>query len=156
MNTLPCIPSTMLVERSVLADLLPLTHRHGADDVGMKIELARRPTSTSWTNRSWNGGARTTRCRVRGSTSRAGNSSFGRTRTATRSFPSGFARETVAQTHVRTGHKRLEERCWSLRATLAFVRAAYVAPEHHRADFALVVASLLGRPGLSALDQVRD
>jgi len=42
LNTFPCIPSTMLIEHDVVESLLPLGHRHGADDSGMKVELALR------------------------------------------------------------------------------------------------------------------
>ncbi len=38
----PCVTSTMLIERELLADLLPLADRPGADDLGLMIRLARR------------------------------------------------------------------------------------------------------------------
>ncbi|WP_080510287.1 glycosyltransferase [Halococcus salifodinae] len=36
-----CYNTTMLIRRAVIDAIMPLTNRHGADDVGMKIELAR-------------------------------------------------------------------------------------------------------------------
>jgi len=41
-STSPAMMGTMLIERSVIEDITPFRHRHGADDIGMKIELARR------------------------------------------------------------------------------------------------------------------
>lgn len=38
----PSSPSAMLIERALLEEILPLADRPGADDLGMKIELARR------------------------------------------------------------------------------------------------------------------
>ncbi|MFW5978323.1 MAG: glycosyltransferase family 2 protein, partial [Halohasta sp.] len=38
----PSSTSTMLIDREVLADCLPLSDRPGGDDLGLKIELARR------------------------------------------------------------------------------------------------------------------
>lgn len=36
-----CYNTTMLIRRAVVEAIMPLKNRHGADDVGMKIELAR-------------------------------------------------------------------------------------------------------------------
>ena len=155
MNTLPCIPSTMLVERSVLDGLLPLTHRHGADDVGMKVELARR-TGFDYVDE-----ALVERGRPDNPLSRSWAHIEGRKlivqmyEDVYEEFPERVRREAAAQTQFRAGHKHLEERYWSPRATLAFARAARLAPKHHRAGLAPVFASLLGRPGLLALERVR-
>jgi glycosyltransferase involved in cell wall biosynthesis len=37
----PCVTSTMLIDRELLVDLLPLADRPGADDLGLMIRLAR-------------------------------------------------------------------------------------------------------------------
>jgi glycosyltransferase involved in cell wall biosynthesis len=41
-STGPCMPSTMLIDRAVLDELLPFSNLHAADDLGFTIELARR------------------------------------------------------------------------------------------------------------------
>lgn len=38
----PCMPSTMLIDRAVLDEILPFQNLHAADDLGFTIELARR------------------------------------------------------------------------------------------------------------------
>lgn len=38
----PCVTSTLLVDRDLLVDLLPLADRPGADDLGLIVRLARR------------------------------------------------------------------------------------------------------------------
>ena len=38
----PCVTSTMLIDRELLVDLLPLADRPGADDLGLMVRLARR------------------------------------------------------------------------------------------------------------------
>lgn len=41
-STGPCMPSTMLIDRTVLDEILPFQNLHPADDLGFTIELARR------------------------------------------------------------------------------------------------------------------
>lgn len=41
-DTYPCVPSTMLIKREIIKKIIPFRNTHNADDVGMKIELARR------------------------------------------------------------------------------------------------------------------
>ena len=156
MNTLPCIPSTMLLDRSVLEEVLPLTHRHGADDVGMKIELARRtrfdyvdeplvergraddPLSRSWAHVE----GRKLLLRMYADLYEA--------------VPDEVRREAAAQTYYREGQKALEESVWSARAPLAFARAAYHTPSDRRQYVRECLGSAFGRPGLRAAERVAD
>ena len=151
MNTLPCIPSTMLVERSTLEEILPLVHRHGADDVGMKIELARR------TNFDYVDEPLVERGRAENPLSRSWEHVEGRKRLLAMyddfydEVPDTVYREAAKQTYYREGCKHLEEAVWSPAAVASFARAARLAPED-RLEYALeCLGSLFGRPGQEAV-----
>lgn len=150
MNTLPCIPSTMLLERSVLGDILPLIHRHGADDIGMKIELARR-TRFDYVDEPL-----VERGRAENPLSRSWDHIEGR-KLLLRMYadlyedvPPAVRREAAKQTYYRVGRKHLEEAIWSPAATVAFARSAAYAPDNRRKYVRECVGSLFGRPGLEA------
>ena len=155
-RTFPCIPSTMLVRRDVLEELLPLRHRHGADDSGMKIELARR-TEFEFVDEP---------LVVRGKPDETLSSSWahieGRWKLIEAYaglyewFPPDVRRTAVRQTHYREGRKRLEERAWSPASVLAFARAAYHTPEETPKYLAETAGSVFGRPGLRAVDRLAD
>ncbi|WP_101297912.1 glycosyltransferase family 2 protein [Halegenticoccus soli] len=154
MNTFPCIPSTMLVDRAVIDDLLPLRHRHGADDTGMKIELAMRTrfdyVDEPLVDRGKPGGALS-----KSWAHIEGRKRLLRTyRELYRSFPPGVRATATRQTHYREGKKRLEEAVWSPSAVLSFARAAYHTPENRPYYVRECLASLFGRPGLRAADAV--
>lgn len=147
MRTFPCITSTMLVDADVLAEMLPLRHRHGADDTGTKVELATLtrfdyvdaplvdrgvtddPLSDSWAYVE------------------------GRRRVVEtfddryRQFPSRVRRLALRETDRMAARKRLEDSWWSPRAVLDFARAAYHTPEDRVTCAAECLSALLGRPG---------
>lgn len=154
-RTFPAIPSTMLIDRRVLAEILPLKHRHGADDSGMKIELARRtrfdfvddplvvrgkPEGESASD-SWD--------HVRGRRFLVDYYEEYYDR-----FPSRVRRTAVRQTDYRAGRKRLEESRWDPRATVSLARAAYVTPDDTPRFAATTLASLFGRPGVELADSI--
>lgn len=154
LDTFPAIPSTMLVDADVLAGMLPLGNRHGADDSGMKIELARRttfdyvdeplvergkpedPLSSSWAHVE------------------------GRKRLVEKyedlydRFPEEVRRTAIRQTYYRQGRKHLEESYWSPAAIASLARAAYHTPEDHLEHARDALASLFGRPGMQVVDRL--
>ncbi|MFC6824407.1 glycosyltransferase family 2 protein [Halopelagius fulvigenes] len=153
-RTFPAIPSTMLVDRRVLEEILPLRHRHGADDSGMKIELARRtrfdfvdaplvvrgkPPGESVSD-SWD--------HIRGRRLLVNyyDDEYG-------AFPPHVRRTAVRQTDYRAGRKRLEESPWDPRATLSLARAAAETPEDTPRFAATALASVFGRPGVELADR---
>ncbi|MFC7157349.1 glycosyltransferase family 2 protein [Halomarina halobia] len=154
LRTFPCIPSTMLVERAVIDDLLPFEHRHGADDSGMKIELARR-TRFDYVDRP---------LVERGKPDATLSSSWahveGRRSLLRRyadlydRYPDDVRRTAVRGTHYRAGNKYLEESAWSPSAPVEFARAAYHTPEERSRYAATAVASVFGRPGLETVDRL--
>ena len=151
-DTFPAIPSTMLIDADVLAEMLPLGHRHGADDSGMKIELARR-TRFEYVDEP---------LVERGKPDETLSSSWahieGRKRIVATyddlydRFPPAVRRTAVRQTYYRQGRKHLEEKSWSLAAVASFARAAYHTPEDRPAFVRDAVASAFGRPGLRVAD----
>ncbi|WP_199174936.1 glycosyltransferase family 2 protein [Halegenticoccus soli] len=154
MRTFPCIPSTMLVDRAVVDDLLPLKHRHGADDTGMKIELAlstrfdfvdeplvRRGRTDTSLSRSW--------AYIEGR-----EEVIDTYDDLYRTFPPRVRRLAVRETHVQAARKHLEERGWSSKAVLAFARAAYYTPDNRPYYLFECLASLFGRPGVRAADRL--
>ncbi len=154
MNTLPCVPSTMLIDRGVLDDLLPLTHRHGADDTGMKIELARR-TRFEYVDEPL-----VERGRPDRQLSRSWAHVEGRKLLLAmyadlyERFPPEVRRQAVRQTHYRAGRKRLEERRWSAAALADLARAAYHTPDDRARFVRDCLGAVFGRPGLEAVERL--
>lgn len=154
LRTFPCIPSTMLLERDLVEAIRPFEHRHGADDSGMKIELAKRTRFTAvdqplvergkpeeTLSNSW--------AHVEGR-----QYLLERYDHLYREFPESVRRTAKRQTHYRIGRKHLEEDDWSADAPVAFARAARHTPEETGRYAATAVASLLGRPGIQAADRL--
>ncbi|MFC4549768.1 MULTISPECIES: glycosyltransferase family 2 protein [Halorussus] len=151
-DTFPAIPSSMLIDAGVLADLLPLGNRHGADDSGTKIELARRtefdyvdevlvergkpddPLSSSWAHVE------------------------GRKRLVEKyadlyeRFPPDVRATAVRQTYYRQGRKHLEEKPWSAAAVASLALAAYHTPEDRPEYVRDAAAAVFGRPGMAVAD----
>ncbi|WP_254546573.1 glycosyltransferase family 2 protein [Halomarina pelagica] len=154
LRTFPCVPSTMLVDRAVVDDLLPFEHRHGADDSGMKIELARR-TRFDYVDRPL-----VERGKPDGTLSSSWAHVDGRRYLVRRyadlydRYPDEVRRTAVRQTHYRAGNKHLEESAWSPSAPVEFARAAYHTPERRGRYAATAVASVFGRPGIDAADRL--
>jgi len=154
MRTFPCINSTMLIDSDVLEGLLPLKHRHGADDTGLKIELALA------TEFDFVGEALVVRGRTDTSLSDSWAYLEGRKRVVEtfadvyRTFPSRVRQRAVRETHYQIAKKLLEERGWSPRATVEFARAAYYTPDDRTDYVGEAVASVLGRRGVQAADRL--
>ncbi|WP_132057878.1 glycosyltransferase family 2 protein [Halorussus amylolyticus] len=154
MRTFPCINSTMLIDADVLAEMLPLRHRHGADDTGLKIELAMH-TEFDFVNEPLVFRGRTDTSLSESWAYLDGRKQVLRTfADVYRSFPPRVRRRAVRETHYQAARKHLEERGWSPRATVEFARAAYYTPDD-RADYVgECLASVFGRPGVRAADRI--
>lgn len=154
MRTFPAITSTMLIDRRVLTDMLPLRHRHGADDTGLKIDLALR-TEFDYVDEPL-----VFRGRTGDSLSETWAYLEGRIQVIEtfddlyRSFPPRVRRRALRETHFLIGRKLLEERGWSLRAPAAFARAAYYTPDRRAYFVSACIASVLGRQGIHVLDTI--
>lgn len=146
-NLAPCITSTMLVDASVLREFLPLPNRHGADDVGMKIELAKR-TPFEFVDEP---------LVLRGES----DDSLGGSRAAVEGRyelldryadlyerrPSRVGDAAEAYAYLLDARYRVVNDGWSLRASTLLYRAFRSMPGTNPQLVAAFVASLLGRPG---------
>ncbi len=152
-KTYPCCTITMLIDRELLLDLLPLAEY--ADDLDLKIELARRTAFDT-----------VDECLVyrRKTESRKWDSleRFAEMKRVVRNqqelydqFPS-IRRAVLAERYEKEGRARLEERAWSMAAIACFLKATYYATETRPRCVGQVVASLLGRPGIETARQVRN
>lgn len=154
LRTFPAIPSTMLIERGLVEELRPFEHRHGADDSGAKIELARRTEFAAVDEPLV----------YRGKPAESLSSSWdhvrGRRYLLERydhlydQFPDSVRRTALRWTHYRAGNKHLEESAWSPKAIASFARAAYHAPRDRTEFTAAAVAALFGRPGLEGAERL--
>ena len=143
----PCNTSTMLIRRSVLDPLLPFVNKHGADDIGMKIELA-RCTEFGFVEAPWV---------IRGEPS----DSLGKSWAAVEGrreildtdeglyekFPKSVRRTALANIHEVTLQRRLEEQFWSLGAILDGYRMVRTAPSPTRKQWGQFLAAPIGKPG---------
>jgi glycosyltransferase involved in cell wall biosynthesis len=154
MRTFPCITSTMLIDREVLDGMMPLGHRHGADDTGTKVELARR-TRFDFVDEP---------LVFRGKTDTALSDSWayveGR-KTVVETydhlyaqFPPSVRRRAVRETHYQAARKLLEEQWWSPRAVLESARAAYYTPDRRGYYLGALLGSAFGRPGIRAVSTI--
>ena len=154
MRTFPCINSTMLMDREALDRMLPLRHRHGADDTGMKVDLALQ-TEFDYVDEP---------LVVRGRTGESLSDSWGYLdgrmeilETYARlyeAYPDRVRDRALRETYYQIGRKLLDERWWSPRATLAHARAAYHTPDDLAYHAGMCLGSALGRPGAAAVDRL--
>lgn len=145
--TAPAMMGTMLIERDVLDRILPFRHHHGADDIGMKIELA-RVTAFDFVNEVL---------------LHRGNSreSVGTSRAAVEGrkqiiemyddlyaeYPDDVRREALAETYLVSGQFYLNEYGWSPVAIAEFARACYHVPGVPLLYLGSLLAALFGRRG---------
>lgn len=148
----PCCTITMLIERDVLVDVLPLAEY--ADDLDLKIELARR-TEFDYVDR----------ClvyrRFQESRKWVGLERFEEMKRLVRhqsdlydQYPH-IRRAVLAERYEEEGQARLDQSMWSATAILCFLKAAYYAEETKVRCYVQVAASLFGQPGLNAARRVR-
>lgn len=152
-DTYPCCTITMLVERDVMMDVLPLAEY--ADDLALKIELARRTPFTyvdeclvhrrKQESRKW-----------------VGLRQFEEKKRVVRhqralydQYPS-IRRAVLTDVYEKEGQARLDDSRWSLTAVLCFLRATYYAEGTRGRCAGQVIASLFGQPGLNVARLVRD
>ncbi|UPW01268.1 glycosyltransferase [Halorussus gelatinilyticus] len=156
MRTFPCINSTMLIDRETIERVLPLRHRHGADDTGLKIDLALQTTFDFVAE------PLVFRGRTGDSLSESWRYLDGRLSVIAtydrlyRQFPDRIRERALRETHYQAGRKLLAEEGWSPRATAAFARAAWETPDDYAYHVGATLGSLAGSPGLAAVDRLFD
>jgi len=144
-QTFPCTTSTLLFDRAILEDVLPLKEYRGATDLTLWIEFASR-TSFDYINEAL----------VR---RRSDGYSKGESWDAVEArqemvddyahlydeVPDDIRKRAKGEIYLKVGHRLLDERIWSLKAIISFVRSYYYAPSGQ--SFKLALLSLLGRYG---------
>ena len=145
-RTFPCCTITMLIDRTLLTELLPLSPI--ADDLLLKIELARRtefqPVEACLVyrrkaySRKWHGMA------MVGEMQRV----LDHHAPLYDEYPA-IKREAMVRTLVTEGEIRLDEAVWSPAAIACFARASYHADGGRLRHLARCGSAMFGRPGLA-------
>jgi glycosyltransferase involved in cell wall biosynthesis len=146
-----CVTSTMLIDASILRSVHPLKAREGADDTGLKIELAQRTEfayiDEPLVRKGKPDGQRSQRLVVAEEHKRIHNEYehlFDR-------FPPRVRDRARANRLRHRGNLRLSERVWSLTSIRDFLSAARAAPGFDVKSLGFTVAALFGRPGRNFL-----
>ncbi|MFC4407864.1 glycosyltransferase family 2 protein [Haloarchaeobius iranensis] len=141
----PCITSTMLIQSSLLEEVLPFKDRPGADDIGFKIELALR-TEFDFVDEPL-----VIRRDSEGSRGKSWGSYEGRLQILEdyedvyEHRPASEYKEAKAYTELQRAEVELSNSIWSFDAILAGVRMCLSYP---RVLFFCYLASIVwGRPG---------
>jgi glycosyltransferase involved in cell wall biosynthesis len=145
----PCVTSTMLIDRDLMSQVAPLRIRPGADDNGLKIELAARtefdfideplvyhPTLDD--SRGASLGAAVGREQIL----KEYADLYDR-------YPESMRRATFADTYRLKAKRLLQNNRWSARAIVAYAKE-WVYSGYDPKVAALAVSSIFGRPGLTA------
>lgn len=149
----PLWTGSMLIERDVMLDCLPLATYAG--DTDLKIELARRTTfdyvdeCLAYYRRS-------------ASSKWVGTKMFEEIKRVVEHQQELFdqypdiRRSVFAEWYGKQGHAYLDERGWSPRATLCFAKSAYYSKRNRLKKSATAFASVFGRPGLTTAGRLYD
>lgn len=143
----PSSPSTMLIDGTVLEDILPLSNRHGADDMGMKIELAQRtefrfvdePLVRKGDSEDSLGGSR---ANVDGRFTL-----LERYEDLYDRHPERVRRTALGHTYLLDAELELDRKLWAPSATKKAALACYHVPGYPISFLGYLAASLFGRPG---------
>ena len=149
-DTAPCITSTMLIERSVLTQILPLSDRSGADDTGIKIELAQL-TEFDYVDEVLVHRTESQDSRHNSAGKLNGQWEILRDyRELYDQFPETVYHKALAETYLVQGMYLLNESTWSPRAIVSTAKACYYMPTLSLPVIGAFLASIFGRPGRDA------
>lgn len=143
-----CSTSTMLIEKQYVNDLIPFPNKHGADDTGMEIELAKR-TEFEFVNEV---------LVKRGSPERETSQANieGREKILERyaplydEFPEKVRYQALSAYYLRKGVRKIELSLWSASAIKSFGRSLWYSYQGGRPiifNTLVLLTSLFGRPG---------
>jgi glycosyltransferase involved in cell wall biosynthesis len=156
MRLYPCSNCTMVMDRSVLEELLPFKNRHAADDVGMQIELAQR-TEFEYVDEP----LIYVRDNVQDSLSATWAHFDAREELLSQydhlyeQFPPEVKRTALSGINYLRAKKHMRESLWSVGAILAYGRSAYYTPVNRPIMFIEFLTSFFGRPGLKLADRIK-
>lgn len=150
----PCIPSTMLIRRELLEEIRPFENTHGADDTGLKIELAQR-TAFDYTDEP---------LVVRGehdsqlSESRDFISGIdtllARYDELYQQHPDAVRNEILAKRYTHLGNHLLEQHGWSVRSIVSFWKVLWYTPNIQPRNVIDAIGAVGGRPSRDALVKI--
>jgi len=151
-----CTTSTMLISASVLDSVMPLTKRDGADDIGIRIELAKRTEFDHVPDALvYRGG---------GDSRRSSRPAVGYellkiideySRLYTEHDPH-LQRLALRKAYTTIGENSLKTDGWSLTAPAAFVQALRYQDDRGLADVVRPAAALLGTTGYNLASSVNN
>jgi hypothetical protein len=144
-----CTTSTLLVEQSLLAEVLPLPPYEGGTDIPLKIELAAR-SAYEYVDRPL-----VYRRREPGSQGQSMAAMLARRRVLDEyeelyaAAPPAVRQRATAMSHRLVAETAVRNRRWSARAVACYLRAALADPSTRRYDLGRALLAALGRPGLA-------
>jgi len=139
--------STLLIKREVLEEIAPLGHRHGADDMGLKIELARR-TKFDFVPEPLILAGEPEESRGVSEASISGRAEIiNRYSNLYEQHPDWVQDSALYDLHLRAGRRELDQSVWSASAILHFGKAVVYCPDADLSDYGEFLSSLFGSPG---------
>lgn len=146
----PCVTSTLLVERNILEDVLPLPDTPGSDDIYIKIELA-RSTRFDFINEPLILRGETENSRESGE-----NAIIGMERVLTtyaglyERHPNSVRKRLLGNLYHRKGNHRLWEKGYSFVSIYWFILAVFHYPNLNFKYIGTLFASFFGVHGVTA------
>jgi glycosyltransferase involved in cell wall biosynthesis len=144
LDSAPCYPSTMLVEKQ-LFDQIPPLQKLPSDDNGLKIELAQLTSfefiDSPVARRNGDGGGLGQELEVALNRKRT----VDEYRELYKNFPPSIYRNAKKTVHIRESHALLSDSIWSPRAIFAGAKSAYYGRDVQSVGF--FISTLFGRPG---------
>lgn len=155
-RTTPASPSAMVIDKEILVDCLPLADRPGGDDLGMKIELARR-TQFDFVDESLliQGEAAESRGGAMGAVT-------GRKQILEEyaelyeQVPPSVYQTALSHTYLLEANTHLDRQSWSPAAIKTASLAVYHAPTLQLSIVGYALAAVFGRPGRTVAWNVYD
>ena len=155
-----CLPtaftSSLLIENQFLQSVYPLTDRNAADDIGMKIELAKL-TNFNYVNEPL--------VEIRESANnRSDKPEFAdelenivvEYESLYNQFPRTVRRAALRTVYTRRGFSLSENKVWSPSATFNFGKALYYSESFDLRLAIVALASIFGKPGIELVANIRD
>ncbi len=148
--------STILIDSDVLEQIMPVSNRHGADDIGMRIELA-QITKFDYINE-----ALVTMGEPDYSLGTSWESIEGRWELLGRysdlyqQVPDECRQYALAELYQRAGRRHIEEHIWSLSAIYCFAQVLRHRPEIKPLHLAEFMSSIGGRYGRKIAQRARS
>ncbi len=154
-ETFPCYTGSMLIERDLLAETIPLAQFTAANDSDLMIQLARR-TRFDYVDEVLTFNRRSESRTWTGLNKIEGMKQVIDARSDVYDRYPEIRRAVLAEIYYKEGHIRLIEDRWTTEAIACFARAARSGTENRLKYGGALIASLFGRPGVKTAANARD